>query len=464
MEIVYILIGVLVGGIVVYLIVLNQKKGVEGRLALSDQQLQQTVERSAELQQRLADSEQRLSELSELNTNLKAELSSLSTSLQNEKEKNSSEAALRQQQFQQQLQTVQEKFTNLAAEVLEKTQEKLKNGNQESMATLTAPLHENIGKLQEAIDKTNRQTAQSTASLAEQLKQMADRTDKIDQTATRLTNVMRGGNQEQGSWGERILTDILQMAGLTEGVDYDVQVILRDENGKPLVNADTGSQMKPDVVLHYPNNEDVIVDSKMSISAYYQYVNTDDALQKKQAADLLVKNVKAHVTGLAKKNYSDYVLPPRKTIDFVIMFLPNDGALQLALQTDKNLWSWAFEQSVFITGQQNLMGILRMIQMAWRQHQQTINQQKVFLLADELMKRVGEFYERFQKMGGQIDALQKAYDEVGKKATRGRQSILQKANQLKALGAKEDSKHPLPEMMDDVELLTASDVQEEPLS
>lgn len=448
MEFVYILIGMLVGGLVAYLIGLNQKKKVEGMLALKDQQLQQEQQRGTELKTNLNEAEQNEKELSERITGLMAEAASLRTSLANEQEKNASEAELRNKQFQQQLQTVQEKFANLATEVLEKTQEKLKNGNQESMENITAPLRENIDKLQEAITKTNTETAKNTASLSEQLKQMADRTDKIDQTATRLTNVMRGGNQQQGQWGERILTEILQMAGLKEGIDYDVQVVLKDESGKASVNSDTDSQMKPDVILHYPNNEDVVVDSKMSIAAYYQYVNTDDERLKKQYADELVKSIKNHIKGLAKKDYSAYITPPRQTIDFVIMFVPNDGALQLALQTDKTLWNTAFEQRIFITGQQNLMAVLKMIQMAWRQYQQTQNHQKVYALAEELLKRVGDFYAKFQKMDEQINALRKSYDEVSNKAYTGRQSIAQKANQLKELGVKETTKAPIPEVIE----------------
>ncbi len=437
----YILIALLLLGIVLYFNLLNKKKGVESSLALSAQQLEHEKTARDEAKAALDALTGQMDALKEELMSLRTENASLQTSLEKERENTSNEAQQRERQFNEQLKTVQERFANLANDVLEKTEKRLKDDNQESMSTITAPLRENLIKLQEAIDKTNTETAKSTASLSQQLRQMAEQTEKIDKTATRLTNVMRGGNQEQGKWGERILTEILEMAGLREGTDYDVQVILRDEKGHALTNAETNTQMKPDVVVHYPNNEDVIIDSKMSIDAYYKYVNTTDENLKKQFADELVRSVKNNVKLLAQKNYSDYVVPPRHTIDFVIMFVPNDGALQLAFQTEKSLWAEAFEKRIFITGQQNLMAILKMIQMAWRQYQQTQNQQKIFGLAEELLKRVGEFYQKFKKMDDQITALRGSYDEVSKKVWTGRQSINQKASQLIDLGVKENPKY-----------------------
>ena len=313
------------------------------------------------------------------------------------------------------------------------------------MRTLTTPLNDNLNKLHEAISKTNQETAKSTASLSEQLRAMAEQTEKMDVTATRLTNVMRGGNKIQGNWGELILTEILEQNGFKEGVNYDVQQTLTDAQGNVLLNDESGRRMIPDVILHYPKNEDVIVDSKMSIESYYEYVNCENDALKKKYADDLVKSVRTQFTNLAKKDYSSYVKPPRHAIDFVIMFVPHEGALQLAMATDKKLWNDAFERKVFITSQQNLMAILKMIEIAWRQYTQTENQQKVYGLAEELLKRVGEFIKRFDKVKKDIDSLSKNYDEAYNKAYTGRQSIVQKANELKVLGVKETGTYPIPE-------------------
>jgi DNA recombination protein RmuC len=312
------------------------------------------------------------------------------------------------------------------------------------METLTAPLKENISQLRQAIDNTKEATDKNTASLTEKLEQMARQTERIDHTATRLTNVMRGGNKIQGNWGELILTEILEQNGFKEGVNYDVQQALTDAQGNILTNDDSGRRMIPDVILHYPKNEDVVIDAKMSIEAYEQWVNADNELVKKKAADDLVRSIRTQFTNLARKDYSSYVKPPRRAIDFVIMFVPHEGALQLALATDKRLWSDAFEKRVFITSQQNLMAILKMIEIAWRQYAQSENQQKIYGMAEELLKRVGEFVKRFDKVKRDIDTLSRDYDDAYAKAYTGRQSIVQKANELKQLGVKESANYAIP--------------------
>ena len=328
---------------------------------------------------------------------------------------------------------------------MEQTTAKLKTDNIESIDNITKPLKQNIVQLQDAISKTNSETAKNTASLSEQLKSMAEQTDKINASATRLSNVMRGANKVQGNWGELTLMNLLDSQGLRQGIDYDVQQTITDDKGNVVINDESGKKMIPDVILHYPNNEDVIIDSKMTIDAYANYMNTEEEFAKKKYADDVVKSIRTQFTQLSKKDYSAYVKAPRCAIDFVIMYIPYEGALQLALASDPKLWHDAFEKHVFITSQQNLMAILKIIQIAWRQYTQTENQKRVFDMADEMLKRVGEFVKRFDKVGKDIESLHKDYDDAYKKAHTGKQSIVQKANELKQLGAKESANLPIPE-------------------
>lgn len=444
MEILYLLIGAVVGGIIVYLIVNGKIKNVDAQLMLSRQQVEQeqTLRQSVQSQLDAATDDNR--ELNTLITQTKVDYGRVNAQLEAEREQNSKEMLMRREQFEQQLKTVQEQFSNLATKVLNQTTDQLKSTNTESLENLTKPLKQNIEQLHQAIQTTNSETAKSTASLSQQLKEMSEQTQKIDATATRLTNVIRGGNKAQGNWGERLLTDILDAQGFLCGTDYDVQYTITDDKGNAIINDESGKRMIPDVVLHYPNNEDVVVDSKMSIDAYYQYVNTEDEGLKKKYADDMVKSIRTQMTGLAKKDYSRYIKKPRRAIDFVIMFVPNEGALQLALASEPKLWGEAFDKQVFITGQQNLMAILKMIQIAWRQYAQTENQKKVFDMAEEMLKRVGEFIKRFDKVGKDLDVLRNDYQDAHNKAYTGRQSIVQKANELKELGVKESANQPIP--------------------
>lgn len=425
MIVVYILVGILVGGLASY-IFLNGKLN-ESKLAVGTLHTQLEAERA-----------QHQKEIESLKDRFEHE-----TELRNQQ--SSKEQQLRQKQFDQQLETIQEQFQNLASKILDQTTQKLKSENVESMSHITQPLKQNIEQLQQAIDKTNHETAKSTASLSEQLKSMAEQTAKIDASATRLTNVMRGANKVQGNWGELTLMNLLDSQGLRLGVDYDVQQTLSDDRGNVLTNEESGKRMIPDVILHYPNNEDIIIDSKMTIDAYANYMNAEDEIVKKKYADDVVKSIRTQFTSLSKKDYTSYIKAPRRAIDFVIMYVPYEGALQLALLTDPKLWHDAFEKKVFITSQQNLMAILKIIQIAWRQYAQTENQKRVYDLADEMLRRVGDFIKRFDKVGKDIETLHKDYDEAYKKAYTGRQSIVQKANDLKVLGAKESANAPIPE-------------------
>ncbi|MGI6241983.1 MAG: DNA recombination protein RmuC [Prevotella sp.] len=460
MEIAYLIIGIVVGFIVAYLLQQGQKKSITADLMLARQQTETEVKARTEMQEKVDSLADELQGLQEKLTEAKVLQSALETQLTAERKQHDEEAEMkreqeqkieqqRQQQFDAQIEALKAQFQNLATKVLDQSTDKLKVQNSEAMETITAPLKENLTKLHDVIFNTNQEAAKNTASLSEQLKAMAEQTQKIDATATRLTNVMRGGNKIQGNWGELILTEILEQNGFRQGVNYDVQQTLMDDKGHAYTNEETGRRMMPDVILHYPKNEDVIIDSKMSIEAYELYVNTDNEdLKKKYAADL-VKSIRTQFTNLAKKDYSSYVKPPRHAIDFVIMFVPNEGALQLAMATDKQLWNDAFAKHVFITSQQNLMAILKMIEIAWRQYTQTENQLKVYGLAEEMLKRVGEFIKRFNKVKKDIDTLSKDYDDAYNKAYTGRQSIVQKANELKQLGVKESPNQPIPPVEED---------------
>lgn len=454
MEFLFLSVGLIFGGVFIFLLINGKKKAIETQLFLVKQQMEQEQLGKQELEKRIELLQEEKDSLQNKMIQGQIDFQRVSSELESQKIFHSKESEMRREQFEQQLKTVQAQFSNLATQILEQTSERLKLTNSESLEHITKPLKVNLEQLQQAIQQTNHESIKNTASLTQQLKEMSLQTEKIENSAHQLTNVIRGGNQIQGSWGERILTDILETQGYIEGVDYDIQYTLTNEKGDAVRNDDTGKRMRPDVILHYPNNEDVIIDAKMSIDAYYKYVQTtEEELKRKYATDL-VNSIRTQAKNLSKKDYSSYVQAPRKAIDFVIMFVPNEGALQLALATEPRLWGEAFEKQVFITSQQNLMAILKMIQIAWRQYTQTENQKRVFSLAEELLKRVGEFIKRFDKIDTDIINLRKHYDEAYNKAYTGRQSIVQKANELKELGVKESANQAIPATKPDLQTIT----------
>lgn len=429
----YIIIGVVIGAVGVYLYMQHIVAGMRVAVEVKQREFDLLKEKT--------------------NEDLQQQKEQAARELRLREEQTNKEAQLRAEQFQEQLRVVREQFENLANRVLTETSDRLQLSNRESMAAITKPINDNFEQLQQALRENEREQAKTAASLTERLRQVGEQADKMDRTATRLTNALRGDSKQAGDWGELVLQELLDSQGFRRGIDYDVQGTIMDGDGNVILNEESGQKMRPDVVLHYPDRQDVVIDAKVSIKAYYDYVNELNEQLKRQFLDRHVQSLRSHVKELVSKDYSRYIQPPRTAIDFVIMYVPNEAALQVALVRDPKLWQEAFDQKVFISSTQNLFAILRMIQIAWRQHRQTENQQRIVSLAEQLLSRVGLFTERVGKIGRDIQQLHTDYDEVQKSLT-GRLSIVQKASELKKLGVKEDAKHPLPALEDEKEIET----------
>ena len=426
----YILIGVAVGAVVLYLL-MDRKMDV-----LRVEGGKKDIELSMKNEQ-LASASSRVQHLEAENKQLNAKAESQGRELE-----------LVRQQMDEELKRHEERFKNMAQQLLETSASKLKESNTETMTGITQPLKDAVEKMQKAIHENQEKSAGYSASFAEQMKMMMQQTQQLGEKTESLTNVLRRDNKVSGNMGEIILGDLLASQGLTEGIHYEVQARLRDELGRPLKHDETGKEMQPDVILHYPQGQDAIVDSKVSLVAYEKYVNAESPEEKERYLQDHIKSVRQHVNELARKDYSKYIKNGRETVDFVIMFVPFESSLQLALANDPTLWREAFEKKVFVTGEQNLLGILHMIHIAWVQNQQAENQEKVFGLAEQLLDRLGDFVQRYNDLGNKIEAVQKAYESTNNKLITGRQSVVQKGRELVDLGAKENANRriPMPEV------------------
>ena len=438
---VYILIGVAVGAVVLYL--LMDRKMDTLRIAGG----QKDIELSMKGEQ-LNAATSRVNHLEAENKTLHAKAESQGRELELVRQQMGDELKRRDEQFQEQLRTAREQLQNMAQQLMEASASKLKEQNTEAMTGITQPLKDAIANMQKAINETQKESAAHSASFREQMLLMMQQTQQLGEKTEGLANVLRRDNKVSGNMGEIILGDLLASQGLTEGIHYEVQARLRDELGRPLKNDDTGKEMQPDVILHYPQGQDAIVDSKVSLVAYEKYVNAETPEDKERYLQDHIKSVRLHVNELARKDYSKYIKKGRETVDFVIMFVPFESSLQLALANDPSLWREAFEKKVFVTGEQNLLGILHMIHIAWVQNQQAENQEKVFGLAEQLLDRLGDFVQRYNELGEKLHKTVEAYDSANNKLITGRQSVAQKGRELVDLGAKENAnrKIPMPEV------------------
>ncbi len=433
----YIIIGIAIGAVALYVVmdkrldalnIASGKKDIE--LAARQELLNAANSRVQHLE---ADTRAKGEELMALHAEVKAQ---------------QRELELVRRQHAENAKRMEEQFSSMAQRIMESNASKLKEQNTEALTGITQPLREAIGRMQQAISETQKEQAAHSASFREQMLLMMQQTQQLGEKAEGLTNVLRRDNKVAGNMGEIILGDLLASQGLTEGIHYEVQARLRDELGRPLKNDDTGREMQPDVVLHYPQGQDAIVDSKVSLVAYERYVNASTPEEKERYLQDHLRSVRQHVNELARKDYSKYIKNGRDAVDFVIMFVPFESSLQLALANDPTLWRDAFEKKVFVTGEQNLLGILHMIHIAWVQNQQAENQEKVFGLAEQLLDRLGDFVKRYNELGEKLHKTVEAYDNANNKLITGRQSVAQKGRELVDLGAKENPnrKIPMPEV------------------
>lgn len=352
--------------------------------------------------------------------------------------------AMLDRQFAERLKLVQEQLNTTTERLLKQRSEELDRTNRTQMDSILAPMKAVMAEMKKSMDDNRESFTRSTASLSEQLRQMHATTTSLGAEAEKLSKALQTGPKVQGDFGEMKLNDLLDKFGFTKGVEYDVQYTMRDSKGNVIRNDDTDDMMRPDVVLHYPDHKDVIIDSKASLTAFIGYVNAESDDERKRYLDEHVKSVRRHVDELSAKSYGKYSMEGGTTLDFVIMFVPQEAAMQLAVSADATLWNYAFERNVVITGEQNLFSLLRLLQIAWTQQRQADNQEQVFGLANSLVERVALFVERFDKIGRNVEAVQAAYDDA-KKAMTGNRGFVTSARKLVEMGAKENPRRKLPE-------------------
>jgi len=350
--------------------------------------------------------------------------------------------------IQQQLEMAKEQMQNATHEILKQREETLSKTNAEQIGNVVTPLKEQLQAIQKQVTESIKTTTDNKASLERAIEDLMKQTKSISDDANNLTRALRNESKTQGNWGEMILEDLLENSGLIKDVHYELQTTLRDASGKAVTHDETGKRLIPDVIVHYPDGKDCIIDSKVSLNDYVDYCNAENQEDKDKALAKHLTSVKKHVKELISKDYSSYIKPPRTAMNYVIMFVPNDSAMRLALQNDSSLWREAFDKGICITSEQNLLILLRMIKMAWTQVQQAQNQQEVFDQARKLLDRVADFIERFDKIGEQIDKAAETYNGAKNKLFNGQQSIVKAAKEMEKLGAKTSNKKQLPEPMD----------------
>ncbi len=369
---------------------------------------------------------------------LKSKNSSLQTQIDLMKEQELKNEEIRNKQFETQVKALKSELQNTTELLLQQREDSLVKANDIHLNAVLNPLKNEIEGMKKSMVDNIKTNSENKASLEKAIEDLMKRTQDIGNDANNLAKALKNESKTQGNWGELILENILEKSGLTEGEHYEKQSAIKDSRGNSVFHDETGSRLIPDIVVHYPDNKDLIIDSKVSLTAFVDYCNASDESEKSIALKRHLTSLRNHCKELQKKNYSSYIKSPRVSLDYVVMFVPNESAMQLALYEDSTLWRDAFENGVFITSEQNLLALLRMIQLAWAQVKQARNQQEVFEAVNKLLDRVGEFVKRYEELGKKIETLRNSYDETRNKLYAGNQSVVKAAEKLIDMGGKSD--------------------------
>ena len=399
-------------------------------------------EEALRTQQRLSASEKET-----LQASFEAEKKVLAQSLQDVKAQFERSMAEMEKNHQTRLALMKEEFKTLSDAILEEKTGKLREAGRKELEEVVTPLRQRMGEFRAAVEESKAKGIELNAALTAQLGKMMEETCRIGGEARQLVNALRGQQKTQGDWGEFILEEILQRSGLRPGIHYERQETIRDLDGQTVRHEESERKMRPDIIVHYPDGKDVVIDSKVSLTAYVDYMNAEDEAQRREACARHVKSVKAHVEELARKDYSGYLAKSgREAVDFVIMFIPSEGPYHLAMISEPSLWNTAFLRKVLIISPVNLMALLKIIHIAWTRDEQNRNQQEILETASEMLDRLYAFYADFDEIGKSLTATAKKFEAAEhrlKQEGRNR-SVVLSGEKLKRLGVRLTRAKTLP--------------------
>ncbi len=322
-------------------------------------------------------------------------------------------------------------FEQIASKILEEKSEKFTNLNKYNLDAILRPLGENINSFRKKVEEVYITEAKERFSLGQEVKNLRELNDRLSSEANNLTQALRGDSKMQGDWGQVILENILERSGLTEGREYFVQEYLKDPDGN-YYTGENGSRMQPDVIVVYPDKRKVIIDAKVSLTAYVNYTGSSDLTDQKKFIGEHLRSVRKHIDELSRKNYQDYA----DTLDFVMMFIPNEPAYMLALRHEESLWQYAYEKKILLISSTNLIAALKLIVDLWKREYQNRNAIEIAERGASLYDKFVNFVDSLTDIEIHLDRARRSYENAYGQLKAGRGNLIGQTEKLRELGVK----------------------------
>ena len=430
----YLIIGIALGALAVFFAMRAQVQAGKERIALTEQQKQQEGD---SLRQQMRDQQETFRQ--QMQAMQESQQQQMRDGRESFQQQLRSQQESQQQQMQQQMALLREQMSTTSERVLKERAAELSAVNSEQLSKILDPLQDDLRQMRSQTEKMQKDHNDSLLQLKAAIQVNMERERAMGEQTERLAQALTGDNKAQGNFGELKLTQILEQMELERGLQYDIQVTLRDKQGRTIKN-DDGQSMIPDAILHFPDGRDVIIDSKMSFTAFVDYQNAKNDAERQAALRRHIDSMRQHVKELAQKQYFRYARTDKGKLDFVLMYVFQESALQLALQNDTTLWKEAYDQGVVISGSQSLYMTLRVLELTWKQTRQVENQEKIMECANTLVERVQLFAERFAKADKFLDDTRKAFNDINISTAPSGKSITTAARNLLKFGAQENKK------------------------
>jgi len=396
-------------------------KAAEMDASLHNERTRSYLDKIADLENQIKEHKQQITENETQLKNLIADNSGLKVGLEAEKNLANEKMALLQESKEQ----MQKEFSSLASKVMKNNADDFSKQQQENLSSILNPFKEQLGEFRKRVDHVYDSETRDRTSLINEIKNLKKLNQQITEEASNLTHALKGGRKTQGNWGEMILERVLEVSGLQKGREYETQKNLQSHEG---------NRYLPDVIIHLPEQKDIIVDAKVSLSAYERYCSSEDEKEKQQFLQEHLNAIKSHIDKLSSKKYDD--LKGVNTLDFVIIFIPIEPAYLLAAEKDANLLSNALAKKIIVVSPTTLLATLRIIENVWRFERQNKNAEEIARQAGRLYDKFVGFSEDLEHIGNRLDQAYQSYEQAKNKLSTGKGNLVRSVDKLKMLGAK----------------------------